>query len=166
MSAGTDRIEKQILLRAPRERVWRAVSDAREFGSWFGLAIDGPFVPKTRITGRIAPTTVDPEVAKLQTPYAGTVFELWIERIEPMRLFSFRWHPYAIEPGIDYSKEETTLVVFELAEAAEGTLLTLSESGFDRIPLARRAKALTANEGGWSHQVRLIEKYLAMHPAG
>lgn len=165
MSTVTNRIEKQILLRAPRERVWRAVSDSREFGSWFGLAIDGPFVPGSRITGRIAPTTVDPQVAKLQKPHAGTVFELWIERIEPLRLFSFRWHPYAVESGIDYSKEETTLVVFELAEAAGGTLLTISESGFDRIPLARRAKAFAANEGGWSHQVRLIEKYLALHPA-
>lgn len=165
MPESTDRIDRQIVLHAPLARVWRAISDSREFGSWFGLAIDGPFVRGTRITGRIAPTTADPQVAELQKPYTGTVFELWIERIEPMGVFSFRWHPYAVEPGIDYSKEETTLVVFELAESAPGTRLTISESGFDRIPLARRAKALAANAGGWSHQVRLIEKYLAMHPA-
>jgi uncharacterized protein YndB with AHSA1/START domain len=157
----TDRIEKQILLRAPIERVWRAISDAREFGAWFGVAFDGPFVAGARLTGRIVPTTVDPEVAKLQKPHAGKAFEIVVDRIEPMRRFAFRWHPFAVEPGIDYSTEPMTLVLFELEEAAGGTRLTISETGFDRIPLARRARAFTANDGGWAKQTTLIEKYLA-----
>jgi uncharacterized protein YndB with AHSA1/START domain len=159
---NTDRIEKRILLRAPRERVWRAISDARQFGLWFGVAFDGPFVAGARLTGRIVPTTVDAEVAKLQEPHAGTRFEIAVDRIEPMRRFSFRWHPYAVESGVDYSQEPMTLVLFELEEAEGGTLLTISESGFDRIPLARRAKAFSANDGGWTKQTELIEKYLAM----
>ena len=128
---NTDRIEKKIQLRAPRERVWRAISDAREFGSWFGVAFDGPFAEGTRLTGKIMPTTVDAEVAKMQEPYSGKAFDWTVERIEPMRRISFRWHPFAVEPGVDYSKEATTLIEFELSEAAGGTLLTISESGFD-----------------------------------
>jgi uncharacterized protein YndB with AHSA1/START domain len=158
---STDRIEKKILLRAPRERVWRAISDANEFGSWFGVRFDGPFAEGTRLTGKITPTTVDAEVAKMQEPHAGKAFEWTIERIEPMSRLSFRWHPYGIEEGVDYSKEPTTLIVFELADAPEGILLTITESGFDQIPLERRTKAFKANEGGWEHQTRLIEKYLA-----
>jgi uncharacterized protein YndB with AHSA1/START domain len=158
---STDRIEKRILLRAPRERVWRAISDAKEFGSWFGVAFDGPFTQGARLTGKITPTTVDAEVAKMQEPYAGKAFDFTVERIEPMQRISFRWHPYAVEPGVDYSKEPTTLIEFELAEAAGGILLKISESGFDQIPLARRAKAFKANEGGWEIQTHLIEKYLA-----
>ncbi len=156
-----DRIEKQILLRAPRERVWRAISDAREFGLWFGVAFDGPFVEGTRLTGKITPTTVDAEVAKMQEPHAGTPFEWTVERIEPMQRISFRWHPFAIDPAVDYSKEPTTLIAFELLDAPDGILLKISESGFDSIPLARRAKAFTANERGWEIQTMLIEKYLA-----
>jgi uncharacterized protein YndB with AHSA1/START domain len=161
---STDRIEKKILLQAPLERVWRAISDAGQFGAWFGVAFDGVFAEGARLTGRIAPTTVDAEVAARQKPYQGHPFEFVVERIEPQRRFSFRWHPYAMEAGVDYSKEPTTLVLFELAEAPGGVLLTISESGFDQIPLARRAKAFSANEGGWAMQTRLIEKYLAMRP--
>jgi uncharacterized protein YndB with AHSA1/START domain len=161
---STDRIEKQILLRATRERVWRAVSDAKEFGSWFGVAFDGPFAAGTRVTGRIVPTTVDAEVAKMQEPYAGKAYDWTVERIEPMQRISFRWHPYAVEEGVDYSKEPTTLIEFELVDAPGGILLKISESGFDEIPLARRAKAFKANEGGWQMQTRLIEKYLAAKP--
>ena len=161
---STDRIEKKVLLKATPERVWRAVSDAREFGSWFGVAFDGPFVEGSRLTGKITPTTVDPEVAKMQKPYEGKAFEFVVERIEPMRRISFRWHPFAIEPGVDYSKEPMTLIVFELEEAAGGTQLTISESGFDRIPLERRAKAFAANDGGWEHQAKLVQKYLVLHP--
>jgi uncharacterized protein YndB with AHSA1/START domain len=156
-----DRIEKKILLRAPRERVWRAVSDAKQFGSWFGVAFDGPFAAGARLNAKVAPTTVDAEVAKMQEPYAGKAFEWTVERIEPMRLISFRWHPYAVEEGVDYSQEPTTLIEFELADAPGGILLTMRESGFDQIPLARRAKAYKANEGGWEVQTRLIGKYLA-----
>ncbi len=161
MTTDTDRIKKRILLRARRARVWRAISDAKEFGSWFGVEFDGAFVPGGRITGRIVPTKVDPEVARMQEPYTGMAFDFTLERIEPMRLLSFRWHPFAVDPGVDYSKEPTTLVVFELEEVPEGTMLTITESGFDRIPLARRAKAFTANEQGWEAQTKLIEKYLS-----
>ena len=163
MSNVSDRIEKKITLRAPVERVWRAISDARAFGTWFGVEFDGPFVAGARMKGRIVPTKVDPEVAKLQEPHTGKSFEFTIDRIEPERLFSFRWHPFAIDPGVDYSKEPATLVAFELRAAKGGTLLTVTESGFDRIPLERRARAFAANEGGWEHQTRLIEKYLLCH---
>jgi uncharacterized protein YndB with AHSA1/START domain len=161
MTDPIDRIEKRILLRAAPERVWRAISDADEFGSWFGVRFDGAFAPGARLTGRVVPTRVDAEVAKSQEPYAGKAFEIVVDRLEPMRLFSFRWHPFAVEPGVDYSKEPTTLVVFELEAAPGGTLLTITESGFDAIPLARRARAFGANEQGWQAQTRLIEKYLA-----
>lgn len=162
MSTG-DQIEKQITLRAPIDRVWAALSDAGEFGAWFGAEFDAPFVPGARVTGRIRPTTVDPEVAKMQAPLAGTPFFVLVERVEPPRLLSFRW-----QPGIDppaQGEDLTTLVVFELAEAEEGTLLRIVESGFDRIPLAQRAKAFSENESGWEHQCRLIAKYLQSHAA-
>jgi len=157
-----DRIEKKILLRAPRERVWRAISDSREFGSWFGVKFDGPFAAGKRLTGWIVPTKVDAEVARKQEPHAGAPFDLFVDRIEPMTLFSFRWHPFAVEPALDYSKEPTTLVVFELEEAAGGTLLTVTESGFDRIPVERRAIAFARNDEGWSMQTKLVEKYLSL----
>lgn len=158
--SDTDRIVKRILLNAPRERVWRAISDAEQFGAWFGMTFDAPFAPGAKITGRIVPTRVDPEVAKSQEPYAGKVFDFTIDRIEPMDLFSFRWHPYAIDSDTDYSKEPMTSVVFELKDEAGGTRLTITESGFDSIPLARRAEAFAANEGGWEAQTQLIRKYL------
>jgi uncharacterized protein YndB with AHSA1/START domain len=166
MAGSTDRIEKTVLLRAPRDRVWRAISDAKEFGTWFGVAFDGPFVAGKRLTGRIVPTRVDAEVGKAQEPHAGKAFELSIDRIEPMSLFSFRWHPFAVDPGVDYSIEPATLVTFELEEAPGGTRLTITESGFDRIPLERRAKAFASNEQGWTAQAKLIEKYLAAAARG
>jgi uncharacterized protein YndB with AHSA1/START domain len=158
---STDRIEKQVVLRAPQDRVWNAISDATQFGTWFGVEFDGPFVAGKRMTGRMVPTQVDAEVAKMQEPYKGRTMEWTVEQIEPKRLFSFRWHPFAIDPNVDYSKEPTTLVVFELAEVAGGTRLTITETGFDKIPLERRAKAFAANEGGWAKQIDLIAKYLA-----
>jgi uncharacterized protein YndB with AHSA1/START domain len=158
---STDRIEKQLLLRAPLSRVWRALSDSKEFGAWFGVRFDGPFKPGAIMRGVVVPTTADPEVAKLQKPYEGKPFEITVEQIEPERLLSFRWHPFAIDPGVDYSGEPTTLIVFALEQVAGGVKLTVTESGYDQIPLARRAQAFTANEQGWSMQVKLIEKYLA-----
>jgi len=158
---STDRIEKKILLRAPLKRVWRALSDAAEFGSWFGIKFDGPFAPGARRNGTIVGTKVDGDVAKAQKQYEGIPFEITIDRIEPERLLSFRWHPNAVERGVDYSNEPTTLVVFTLEEVAGGVLLTVTESGFDQIPLARRAKAFTANEQGWGMVMTLIEKHLA-----
>jgi uncharacterized protein YndB with AHSA1/START domain len=166
MAASTDRIEKRVLLRASRERVWRAISDSKQFGSWFGVEFDGPFVAGASIIGKMVTTTVDAEVAKRQETYRGYRFEFAVDRVEPMRLFSFRWHPFAMDSSVDYSKEPSTLVVFELAEASDGTMLTVTESGFDQIPIERRAKAFAANEGGWAAQMKLIEKYLAQHAKG
>jgi uncharacterized protein YndB with AHSA1/START domain len=157
----TDRIEKTVLLRAPHERVWRAITDAKQFGTWFGVELDGPFTAGQRVTGRIVPTQVDAAVAKEQEPFAGLPVEWTVDRIEPMRVFSFRWHPFAIDPKVDYSHEPTTLVMFELEEVAGGTRLTITESGFDQIPLERRAKAFAANEGGWAAQAELVALYLA-----
>jgi uncharacterized protein YndB with AHSA1/START domain len=157
----TDRIEKKILLRAPLTRVWRALSDSREFGTWFGVKFDAPFKPGARITGKIVGTSVDAEVAKAQKQYEHVPFEITVDRIEPERLFSFRWHPNATEAGVDYSKEPTTLIEFTLEEVSNGVMLTVTESGFDQIPLARRVKAFTANEQGWGMVIKLVEKYLA-----
>jgi uncharacterized protein YndB with AHSA1/START domain len=156
-----DRIEKKILLRAARKRVWRALTDSKEFGSWFGMKFDGPFVPGAKMRGVIVPTTVNAEVAKAQKEYEGLPFVITIAQMDPERLFSFRWHPHALERDVDYSHEPTTLIVFLLEEVPDGIMLTVTESGFDRIPIARRAKAFTANEQGWGMVVKLIEEYLA-----
>jgi uncharacterized protein YndB with AHSA1/START domain len=153
-------IEKKVHLKASQSRVWRAISDAEQFGSWFGMKVDGPFEPGKHMRGQIVPTKVDADVAKMQAPYEGRPFEIWIERIEPESLFSFRWHPFAIEKDHDYSKEPTTLVTFTLSPAQGGVLLTIVESGFENIPLERRAKAFEMNEGGWAKQCELVEKYL------
>jgi uncharacterized protein YndB with AHSA1/START domain len=158
---STDRIEKKVLLRAPLKRVWRAISDSGEFGTWFGLKFDGPFVEGQLLRGVIVPSTVNAEIARVEKPHDGVIFDITVEKIEPERLFSFRWHPHAVKRDFDYSKEPTTLVVFTLEEVAEGVLLTITESGFDRIPLARRAEAFLANDEGWSMMVRVIEEYLA-----
>lgn len=155
--SDTDRIEKQVLLRAPLERVWRAISEASEFGAWFGVEFDAPFAPGATVPARIVPTKVDPEVAKMQEQHAGISFAIMVERMEPMSLFSFRWHPGVSEPD---PGDPTTLVSFELEERPDGTLLTITESGFDGIPLARRAEAFESNEHGWSIQTTLIAKYL------
>jgi uncharacterized protein YndB with AHSA1/START domain len=162
MMAGVpDRIQKQVLLRAPLSTVWEAISDSKQFGSWFGVKFDDPFTAGTRIVGAIVPTTADAKVAEMQKPYEGMPLDITVDRIEPPTLFSFRWHPAAIDPKHDYSHEPETLVVFELQEVAGGVMLTVTESGFDKIPLARRADAFTMNEGGWAAQMTLIEKYLA-----
>lgn len=160
MTNDTDRIEKKIVLRASRERVWRALTDSAEFGTWFGMKLEGSFAEGAIMSGAIRPTAVDPDIAKMQAPYEGTPVKLVIDRIEPMHRFSFRWHPYAVDDG-DYSNEPMTLVTFELADADGGILLTVTESGFEGIPAHRRAEALKSNEGGWEAQTHLIEKYLA-----
>lgn len=163
---STDRIEKSIVLNAPREQVWRALSDAARFGTWFGVRFDGPFTAGSRLTGRIVPTQVDPEVARHQQPYEGTAFDFWVDRVEPMERIAFRWHPYAHEPGKSYDAEPTTLIVFELHDASGGAIrLTVTESGFDQLPADRRVKAFEANDGGWAMQMILVQKYLALSPA-
>jgi uncharacterized protein YndB with AHSA1/START domain len=155
---STDRIEKKVILRAPQKKVWHAISDSRAFGTWFGVEFEGPFVAGQELRGRIAMTKVDPEVAKHQEPYVGMKCDIFVERIEPERLLSFRWHPGA-DPDVDKSSP-TTLVTFELESVPEGTRLTITESGFDQLPLERRAKAFSENEGGWEAQTTLIAKYL------
>lgn len=156
----TGRIEKQILLNAPLKRVWRALSDSTEFGTWFGMKFESQFAPGAVMRGIIVPTTVDAEVAKGQKAYEGLAFEIVVDQMEPEKLFSFRWHPGAVDPDVDYSVEPTTLVTFALEQAADGVILTVTESGFERIPLERRAKAFAQNERGWSMVVTLIAKYL------
>jgi uncharacterized protein YndB with AHSA1/START domain len=165
MPTVPDRIEKKVTLKAPLERVWRAVSDAAEFGRWFGVRFEGPFRPGAHMKGVIRPTEADAEVARTQEPYAGATFEITVDRVEPMKLFSFRWHPFAVDPKHDYSAEPTTLVVFELEAVPGGTRLTITESGFDGIPLERRAKAFEMNDGGWTAQAALVGKYLEAHAA-
>jgi uncharacterized protein YndB with AHSA1/START domain len=150
-ACSTDRIEKRVVLRAPRERVWLALSDAGQFGSWFGVDFTGvSFAPGATARG------------KLTVPgYEHLTMEVVIDRVEPERLLSFRWHPYVVDPNQDYSKEPTTLVVFELRDLPEGTELTVTESGFDRIPLHRRAEALRMNDAGWAGQMKNVEAYVA-----
>ncbi len=158
---STDRIEKQVVLRATRERVWRAISDEKEFGVWFGVEFGAPFRAGSIVPARIVPTKVDPDVAASQEAHAGTPFEIKVERIEPESLFAFRWHPYEPESGADFDSAPSTLVEMSLADHPEGTLLTIVESGFDGIPLEKRAEAFASNEQGWTIQAMLIDKYLA-----
>ena len=150
---ATDRIEKEIVLRAPRSRVWRALADAEEFGAWFGMKLEGRFAPGARAHGQIA------------LPGHGNVtIEIAIERMDPESRMSYRWHPYAVDAKVDYSNEPTTLIVFELKDVPEGTLLTVVESGFDGIPAARRAEAFRMNEQGWAMQLKNIERHVAGAP--
>jgi len=159
--SSTDKIVKTVVLKAPHDRVWHAIADSKQFGTWFGVELDRPFAAGATITGRITPTKVDPEVAKLQEPHAGSPFTIEVASIDPQRLFSFKWHPFAVDPKFDYSQEPMTLVEFALDDVDGGVRLTITESGFDRIPLERRAKAFQSNADGWAHQCKLIEKYLA-----
>jgi uncharacterized protein YndB with AHSA1/START domain len=147
----TDRIETRVEVNAPRSRVWRAVSTAKEFATWFGIQLDGEFTAGATVRGRI---TIKGEPLTL---------DLGVERIEPEHYFSYRWHPYAIDPKVDYSKEPTTLVEFRLDEIANGTgtAVTIVESGFDRIPLARRAEAYRMNDKGWAGQSKKLVAYVA-----
>ena len=150
-ASSTDRIERQIRLQAPRAKVWRALADAEAFGDWFGVNLKGQrFAVGETARGHIT-----------YPGYEHLVCEMQVERIEPERLFAYRWHPYAVDPAVDYSREPTTLVEFTLEADADGILLRLVESGFDRIPLARRAEAYRMNSGGWDEQMRNIRNYLA-----
>ena len=149
-TTSTDRIEKTVTLAAPRARVWQAIADARQFGEWFRVRLDGEFAVGATIRGNIT--------------YPGHEYitmEVVVERMEPERFFSYRWHPYAIDPKVDYSPEPMTLVEFTLEDAPGGTRLTIVESGFDRVPLARRAEAFRMNSDGWSEQMQNIERYVS-----
>jgi uncharacterized protein YndB with AHSA1/START domain len=149
IATGTDRIEKEIVLRAPRSRVWRALTDATEFGKWFGAEMTGTFAPGARARGRIT-----------HKGYEHVTLDVQVERMEPERLFSWRWHPHAVDPEYDYSKEPMTLVVFELEEVPGGTRLKVTESGFDQIPAARRAEAFRLNSGGWASQLERVARHV------
>ena len=149
----SDRIEKHIDIAAPVSRVWRALTDYREFGEWFRLKIDGPFVAGHVSSGYIT-----------WPGYEHLKWEATIQKIEPERYFSFTWHPYAIDPNYDYSKEPTTLVEFHLEKTAAGTNLKVIESGFDKIPFERRAEAFLKNSGGWAQQMGNIKEYVANKP--
>jgi len=143
-------IEKRIELKAPVSRVWRALTDYREFGQWFRVKLDGPFVPG--------------QIARGQITYPGYEHVKWevvVQKMEQERLFSFTWHPYSVDAKIDYSKETPTLVEFTLEKTLNGTLLMLTESGFDRIPSDRRLEAFRRNDGGWTEQMKNIENRVA-----
>ncbi|SDZ67075.1 SRPBCC family protein [Pseudomonas sp. NFIX28] len=147
---SSDRIERKILLNAPRSRVWAALADAEAFGSWFGVALEGQrFVVGQRTRGQIT-----------YPGYEHLVWDVRVEKLEPEHLFAFSWHPYAVEPGVDYSGEPSTLVQFELEDLDGGTLLRVVESGFDGIPPERRLKAFRMNSRGWDEQMNNIEAYL------
>jgi uncharacterized protein YndB with AHSA1/START domain len=145
----TDRIEKKSLISAPLPRVWRALSDAREFGQWFRVALEAPFAEHTTVRGKVT-----------YPGYEHLTVEMAVERIEPEHFFSYRWRPHAVDLNYDYSKEPMTLVEFSLEATDGGTWLTIVESGFDGIPASRRAEAFRMNEAGWSHQIANIEKYV------
>ena len=148
-SSTSDCIEKEIWLDAPRSRVWRALTTAAEFGAWFGVELEGEFAPGQAIQGKVT----HPE-------YRHVTWKIVVDRIEPERLFSWHWYPFAIDASADYSGETPTLVVFELEDVDGGTRLTLVESGFDRVPAARRAKAFEMNDMGWGLQMKAIEKHV------
>jgi uncharacterized protein YndB with AHSA1/START domain len=162
-AAQSDRIVKSVVLKASPHHVWPALTDAKAFGTWFGAEFDGSFTPGSHVTARITPTQVDSEIARMQEPYKGTPIELDIERIDPLRLLSFRWHPFAADRSLDYSTESMTLVEFELEEVRDGTRLTVTESGFERLPAERRAEAFEANAGGWEKQMGLVRKFVEDH---
>jgi uncharacterized protein YndB with AHSA1/START domain len=151
MSTSTDRIERKILLKAPRARVWRALTDVAEFNNWFGVKLQGQHFTAGRTF--CGPVT--------HPGYEHISMELTIEKIEPERLMSWRWHPHAIDPQVDYSSEPTSLVEFQLQDAVGGTLLTVVESGIDNIPVARRLQVFRMNSEGWEIQVKNIEKHVA-----
>ena len=148
-----ERIEKQIELRAPVSRVWRALTDYREFGEWFRVKFEGPFVVGQVSRGQIT-----------HPGYEHLRMEVVVQKIEPERYFSYTWHPYAVDPKVDYSKETPTLVEFRLEKSANGTLLVVTESGFDKIPSDRRLEAFRMNDNGWAQQLKNIESHVARRP--
>ncbi len=168
--ASYDKIEKQVTLRAPVSRVWHAITDAKEFGRWFGMTLVGPFVEGKTITGSFDGIPDEAAIiehqrrqglrpSKVKFPEKNAVF-CTVERIEPERYFSFRWIPYGIDAEADPENEPTTLVEFRLEPVPEGTLLTIVESGFERVPAHRRERAFRMNEGGWSAQAENVRKYV------
>ena len=148
-TSSTDRIEKRIELNAPVARVWRALTDHRQFGQWFRVNLESPFVPGKSTTGRIT-----------YPGYEHATMTVVVQKMEPEHLFSFTWHPYAVDPKTDFSKESPTLVEFTLAKHGAGTLLVVTESGFDALPAHRRDEAFRMNDGGWAEQVQNIATHV------
>jgi uncharacterized protein YndB with AHSA1/START domain len=148
-----DRIEKRIELKAPVARVWRAISDYREFGAWLGVRLTAPFVPGQPAQGQIT-----------NRGYEHVTWRVVVQKLEPEKLFSFTWHPYAVDPNVDYSHETPTLVEFRLQPTATGTLLVVTESGFDKVPAGRRAEAFRMDDNGWTHQMQNIQRHVADQP--
>lgn len=146
---STDLIEKQVHVSAQRARVWRAIANAEEFGTWFGIKLDGPFTPGRSLSGRLTIPN-----------YEHVTLEIQVERVDPESYFSYRWHPAAIDPKVDYRAEPMTLVEFRLADAEGGTLVTIIESGFDQLPASRRAEAFRMNDGGWTGQSKKLAGYV------
>jgi uncharacterized protein YndB with AHSA1/START domain len=150
-TTNTDSIERSIVIDSPRERVWRALANAEDFGVWFGANLKGQsFAPGQRARGNIT-----------HPGYEHIWFDVVIDRIEPQELLSFHWHPYAVDPAVDYTKEQPTLVTFTLKDApADGTLLTVVESGFDKVPPERRLEAFRMNSRGWEAQMDNIVRHV------
>src|SRR5689334_23770644 len=148
-----NQIEKRVELSVPVARVWRALTDHREFGEWFRVKLEGPFVPGKVSRGRVT-----------HPGYEHVVWQATVKDLKPESLFSFTWHPYAIDPQVDYSQEQPTLVEFTLDETANGTRLTVTESGFNAIPAHRRDEAFRMNSQGWAIQVERVADYVANHP--
>jgi uncharacterized protein YndB with AHSA1/START domain len=149
----SDRIEKSVELKAPVSRVWRAITDYEQFGQWFRVRLDGPFLPEQPSTGRMT-----------RPGFEHIRWRATVKKIEPERLFSFTWHPYAIDPNKDYSGEEPTLVEFTLEKSAVGTLLRIVESGFDKVPSYRRDEAMRMNSKGWQMQTESIRQHVEQAP--
>ena len=150
MHETPDRIEKRVHLKAPRSKVWRAISDSKEFGAWFGVALTTPFAVGKTCSGHITEPA----------GYEHLIADFEITAIEPERYFAYRWHPYAIDPKVDYSNEPTTLVEFTLSDEGTGTLLVIVETGFSKIPAARRVDAFRMNDAGWTEQGERVARYV------
>ena len=148
-----DRIEKRIELKAPVSRVWQAITDYREFGAWFLVNMETPFVPGEIAYGQIT-----------HPGYEHIRMQIRIKEMVPEKLFSYEWIPYGVDPNRDYTRETPTLVEFTLEPTPEGTLLIITESGFEKVPEDRRAEAFRMNDGGWAQQTQNIERYVAEHP--
>lgn len=148
-----EKIEKQVEIKAPVSRVWRAITDHREFGEWFRVALEAPFARGKTSRGHIT-----------WPGYEDLVWEAEVQQMEPESYFSFTWHPYAVDPRVDYSIEKPTLVEFRLRETPAGTLLTVTESGFENVPEHRRHEAFLRNDGGWAQQMKNIDTYVAQTP--
>ena len=146
-------IEKQIELKAPVSRVWRALTDYQQFGEWFRVKVDGPFEPGKTSTGHMT-----------WPGYEHLKWEIVVQEIEPEQYFAYTWHPYAVDPNVDYSTETPTLVEFHLEPTATGMLLKVTESGFEDVPSARRLEAFEKNSSGWAQQLKNIESYVAERP--